>query len=70
MYAEGFSSILGFRQFGAVHSFGGAFRVSITAQPWISPMRSVVYHQCEVLYIIKPQRRYMLKRDDIPTCAG
>ena len=31
----------------------------------ISSTRSVVYHQCEALYIIKPQGRYTLKRDEI-----
>ena len=25
----------------------------------------MVYHQCEVLYIIKPQERYTLKREDM-----
>ena len=28
-------------------------------------MRSIVYHQHEVLYIIKPQERYTLARDEI-----
>ena len=29
------------------------------------PQFIAVYHQNEVLYIIKPQERYTLKRDDI-----
>ena len=37
---------------------------SITAKPCISSMRSIVYHQNEVLHIIKPQE-YTLMRDDI-----
>ncbi len=37
---------------------------SITAKPCISSMRSIVYHQNEVLHIIKPQK-YTLMRDDI-----
>ena len=40
-------------------------RISITAKPCISSMRSIVYHQHEVLYLIKPQEKYTLTRDEI-----
>ena len=63
-----------------LHKFGiknAYYGEKITAEPWISSMRSIVYHQHEVLYIIRPKprisrfrasisssrREYTLKRD-------
>ena len=40
-------------------------RISITPKACISSMRSIVYHQHEVLYIIKPQAKCTLARDEI-----